>query len=271
MPSAQPIVANVWFHPVRWGACVFIAFASTAACSDSDSPTDTVDTTDTADTADGVDACGGCPGTKVCCPSRWTGDSARCVDTTLSPEHCGACGRLCDMGACQASACVASPACDTSNPCGDGFSCATNAPGGGRCCPVGTSFEANPASFFGCCPDGDTCGCVDGSMCPISLPERKVDIRLVDPGELAALGDALLATRLATWRYEDDPARTPRLGFLIDADAPPFSVAPSGENVDLYGYVSLAVAALKRQQAEVKTLRGDLEELRARLDALERR
>jgi hypothetical protein len=236
------------------------------ACSDSGTPTDTADAGDTADSAD---ACGGCPGDKTCCPSRWSGDSPRCVDTMLNPEHCGACGHLCDTGACHESACVASASCDASTPCAEGASCSTGAPGGGRCCPAGTSFQANPSSFFGCCPEGEQCGCLDGAMCPISLPERKVDIRILDAEEVASLGDALLATRLTTWRYEDDPARTPRLGFLIDADAPPFAVASSGENVDLYGYLSLAVATLKQQHAELTRMRRDLDALRARLDRLD--
>lgn len=237
------------------------------ACSDS-SPSDVQDTPDS-DAPDVSDPCGGCDGGKVCCASRWEGDSARCVDTALNPEHCGTCETRCDSGACSASVCVASASCDDATPCANGFACSAGAPGGGRCCPVGTSFQANPSSFFGCCPEGEQCGCVDGAMCPISLPERKVDIRILGGDEVASLGEALLATRLTTWRYEDDPARTPRLGFLIDVDAPPFAVAPSGESVDLYGYVSLAVAALKRQQVELVRLRGDLDALRARLDRLE--
>jgi hypothetical protein len=252
-------------------AVLFLVFA---ACSSDDTNPDAVDTvadttTDTtsdSDTAEVAD-CGGCAIGFTCCASRWDGDSPRCVDTTRNPEHCGTCGETCTSGACRANACVDSPAC-TGETCGDGMAC-SDMGGQGRCCPTGTTFTANISSFFGCCPDTDFCGCKDGA-CPISRVEHKRDIAAVTDDELARLTELLLATPLFTWRYEDAPEAS-RFGFLIDESAPPFSVLPDGERVDLYGYTSLAVAALKRLKADNDTLRERLERLERRLDDLDRR
>lgn len=254
--------------PVASIACLLLVACGEDAPSSDASSTDTtpVDTADA--TADVAPDCGGCASGFTCCASRWEGDRDRCVDLSKNPEHCGRCGETCESGACRANDCVASPSCDQATPCGDGFTCSELA-AQGRCCPDGTEFTANISSFFGCCPTTDACGCLDGA-CPISRPERKVDIRRVSSAELAELGEALLATRLYTWRYEDAPEAL-RFGFLIDADAPPFAVLPDGDRVDLYGYISLAVAAMKQQRAEVDGLTARLLALERRLESLEQR
>lgn len=236
------------------------------ACSEDGPSPDTSSDVGQDTTPDVVD-CGGCPQGKTCCASRWPGDSARCVDTALNPEHCGECGTVCETGACRQSLCAPSPSCTPPGGCEPGFSCSEGGGSSGRCCPEGTSYTVNISSFFGCCPTSDFCGCQQGN-CPISAPDHKLDIRLLDEAELLALGERLLSTRLSTWRYEHAPEEL-RLGFLIDADAPPFAVLPGGEAVDLYGYVSLAVAALKKQQRELDTLRSDLDAIRVRLEKLE--
>lgn len=242
---------------------VLLAIVLFPACSsDPSDPSDTALDTDTTDTE--VVDCGGCASGTTCCPSRWEGDSPRCVDTTKNPEHCGACGETCQSGACLASECVESPACE-GETCAEGLAC-SDMGGQGRCCPLGTAFTANISSFFGCCPDTDFCGCKEGA-CPISRVEHKHDLALVSDAELARLGEALLATPLYTWRYDESPGAT-RFGFLIDESAPDFAVLPDGERVDLYGYTSLAVAALKRQRAELDAMRLRLESFERRLDAL---
>lgn len=54
-----------------------------------------------------------------------------------------------------------------------------------------------------------------------------------------------------------------RLGFLIDDDPASPAVRPDGERVDLYGYTSLAIAALQEQQAEIDALKAEVEALKA--------
>ncbi len=258
-----------FFSPI---SLIHLAFSllplTLTACGDNDDPSDaTADTT-----ADTAPDCGGCPSGKVCCPSRFTDDIPRCVDTTLNPENCGSCGTFCG-GACEASKCVDSPTCGDGAPaCPGDLVCSTTSPtpsGEGRCCPPGTSLLLSLTDFFGCCPDGDICGCREGA-CPISLRSAKTDIRYLDSAEVAALGRELLAVQLATWRYRSAPDDHRQLGFIIDDGLPRNGIARDGGHVDLYGYISVAVAALQVQSRELDTLRAEVDDLKRRLDALTR-
>lgn len=106
--------------------------------------------------------------------------------------------------------------------------------------------------------------------CPISRARHKEDIRYLDDADRARLRDALLETRLATYRYKASPAGSPkRLGFLIDdvlrGDAASPAVSADGETVDLYGYASMTVAAVQAQARELAELRAEVKALRAAL------
>ena len=120
--------------------------------------------------------------------------------------------------------------------------------------------------FMGCCPDGDICGCREGA-CPISLRAAKADIRYLDGAEVAALGRELLDVQLATWRYRGAPADHRQLGFIIDDGAPRDGITRDGGHVDLYGYISVAVAALQVQARELDALRAEVDDLKRRFDA----
>jgi len=265
---ARPISPAAWRAALVAGVVV-----AAAGCLGDDGSRPAADTGGAEDTSP---PCGGCPTGKTCCESRFEGDVPRCVDTALNPEHCGVCGHLCD-GACAGSGCVDAPACSAAAPsCPGDLRCSTSATGPdgqGRCCPPGTQFEVSIADFMGCCPDGDDCGCTQG-MCPISVRSAKADIRYLAPSDLDALRRELLGVRLATYRYAQDERRQRRLGFIIDDGPPQTSVAADGAHVDLYGYASLAVAALQSQareldalHAEVDALRREVEQLRAALSA----
>jgi hypothetical protein len=72
--------------------------------------------------------------------------------------------------------------------------------------------------------------------------------------------------RLASYKYRPGVADDGRhLGFIIE-DQPPGSpaVLSSRERVDLYGYVSMAVAAIQKQDREIAALRRKVEELEKR-------
>ena len=209
-------------------------------------------------------SCTGCSDDELCCPSRFEGDVDRCVDPDLNPENCGRCGNMC-AGACSEGNCIEAPACTAGDACADAdLTCSAPDGGTGRCCPAGTTFVASPSDFFGCCPDGDVCGCREGN-CPISLAAYKTNIRYLGPEELAALGRELLATRLATWQYRAGPERR-QLGFVIDDGIPAHGIAADRAHVDLYGYVSLAVASLQLQAGELAELRADVAALKAQLE-----
>ena len=52
-------------------------------------------------------------------------------------------------------------------------------------------------------------------------------------------------------------------GFIIDDVVPSPAVQQSGERVDMYGYQTMAVAALQVQARELAALRREVEELKA--------
>ena len=80
--------------------------------------------------------------------------------------------------------------------------------------------------------------------CPVSRRAAKHDIQQVGAGELQALYDQLRTTQLATYAYKAEPAEWPqRLGFIIDDKNAPAAINADGNSVDLYGYLSMAVAA----------------------------
>ena len=108
--------------------------------------------------------------------------------------------------------------------------------------------------------------------CPVSLRAFKKDIHYLDGSERDALATQLLGTKLARYRYKDAVEGSPeRLGFLIDDQPGSPAVRPDGGHVDLYGYTSMAVATIQRQQAEIETLKAQIAAMQVRLDALEAR
>ena len=226
-----------------------------------------------------VDA-GGCPGPNPA-GCRETGCPAgqACVQgDACIPSTC-----VCDGGVwactedCGGGECVAAAALQWFETCGDpvcrGHTPDPNIP---RC-----DADQRPGDP---CAEPDTrcdpvdecnvrllCAAEDPRMgpCPISKAEHKQAIRYLDPTERRRYAAALLDTRLATWRYRQAPEARPSLGFIIDDGISPEAVTADGERVDLYGYTSLAVAAVQVQAEELAALRAELETLRARLDAAE--
>jgi hypothetical protein len=142
-------------------------------------------------------------------------------------------------------------------------------------CPV----EGTP-----CKRQGDTCGdpatslcgsivvCDDhdpkAGGCPISTRKAKKDIAYLDDAELARLHDETLRMKLATYRYKgrfidpNDPDAT-HLGFIVEDQPQSLSVDRGHDRVDLYGYMSMAVATLQVQERRI-------EAQQRRIDALER-
>jgi hypothetical protein len=115
------------------------------------------------------------------------------------------------------------------------------------------------------------CAKSDPSMapggCPISRARYKQDIRYLSPTELSAIAQRLVDMPLAEWRYRADLSDTKQLGFIIEDIGPSPSV--SGDHVNLYGYASMAVAALKVQSEQLRALEEQLARLHARIGQLE--
>jgi hypothetical protein len=131
-----------------------------------------------------------------------------------------------------------------------------------RCGNTGASCSApdicgapNRVCGVGCCGSTVTC--------PKSRRAEKRDIETVSEPDRLRLYDELRAIQLRTYRYKSEPASAPRrLGFIIDDTRAPEAINADGNTVNLYGYISMAVAALQTQAKE-------LEELRAKVKRLE--
>ncbi len=104
--------------------------------------------------------------------------------------------------------------------------------------------------------------------CPISERARKRDIVPVDAAERARLAQAVHDLPLSTWRYRTDPEGRPaRLGFMLDevaGSAGQPAVDTDRGVVDLYGLLSMTVAALQVQGEELEALRAEVAALRHR-------
>jgi len=105
-------------------------------------------------------------------------------------------------------------------------------------------------------------------MCPISRRAYKTNIEYLSAEDLTRLHDALLKFHLASYQYAI-PGASPasHLGFIIDDVTPSPSVAEGGDTVDLYGYASMAVAAVQTQAREIAALQHEVESLRASIES----
>ena len=102
------------------------------------------------------------------------------------------------------------------------------------------------------------------ARCPISRRRFKLDVRYLEHADLARYRDDLLSIRLATYRYRLDPDKE-RLGFMIDDQEDSSAVDARRDMVDLYGYTSMAVAAIQLQAQEIEALKEEVAKLKKRL------
>jgi hypothetical protein len=107
---------------------------------------------------------------------------------------------------------------------------------------------------------------INPSMCPISKREYKRDIRYMSEAEIHALKSELLDLKLTKYVYKADPHAREQLGFIIDDGVPDALVNREASEVNLYGYTSLAVAALQAQQKEIARLEREIDDLKARIE-----
>jgi len=111
-----------------------------------------------------------------------------------------------------------------------------------------------------CCSSGPGPAAIG---CPVSRREYKRDIDYLAPEDLDRLHDELQSIHLATYQYKNDPAGTRRrLGFIIDDLETNVCMNPDGNSVDLYGYLSMAVAGLQVQEREIAALKNEVELLK---------
>ncbi len=131
----------------------------------------------------------------------------------------------------------------------------------GEICCTGVPFEPGEGS---CIPEDSVGGC------PQSLRSVKDDIEYLSSEQVEALGQQAKEIRLTTWRYKSEPESmgSQHLGFIIEDVPGPYTVQADGRHVNLYGYTSLAVAAVQTQAKEIELLKEQVELLKAQVEAL---
>jgi hypothetical protein len=118
-----------------------------------------------------------------------------------------------------------------------------------------------------CAPDGGPSASAVDLPAPLVHSSRRVksDVRYIDDLDAFALRDDLVGLRLATFHYTGEPSDAQvHLGFIVEDSPTLLAVDPQKQSVDLYSYVSMAVAAIQVQKAEIEQLH---EAVRAAKDA----
>jgi hypothetical protein len=132
-----------------------------------------------------------------------------------------------------------------------------------ECCPPGSKCSGT------WCNEPLVCATEPPRFCPISRRAFKRDVEYLDRGDIDALRHQLLAFKLARYRYKADAQSTPaHLGFIIDDIEPSPAVDASGNAVDLYGYLSMAVATVQAQSKDIDVLKQEVDDLRGQLNGL---
>jgi hypothetical protein len=144
-------------------------------------------------------------------------------------------------------------------------------------CTVETAGKQCTSPGATCDPGNDcnedlVCGTKDPRLqaggCPVSRASYKKDIQYLSATDLESYRDQLLALPLATYRYRQaSPESRVHLGFMIDGHESLVCVEPERDQVDLYGYASMAVAALQVQARQIDELTKEVAALRADIAA----
>lgn len=227
----------------------------------------------------GTGKCGdkACSTGELCCASADESCSPTC---TAGVTKCPVYGRPCKAPDPDAGGGVdAGPPTTLAwyHTCGDPICRAPN--------DAGAPTVACPALGTPCTTKGQTCGdpnancgvievCDDHDPtsgpggCPISTKKYKEDISYVDSAALQRLHDETIQMRLATYRYTGpfiDPSdpNAKHLGFIVEDQPQSLSVDRGHDRVDLYGYMSMAVATMQVQEKELARLQREIADVKA--------
>jgi hypothetical protein len=189
-----------------------------------------------------------------------TSDAA--VDRVGTFDGSQVCWNDAGCGRCPTGVCCGSGCCNTGEWCDQASGTPTcrcaEKPGCAAPQICSSPLESPTMCGFICCTPNE---------CPISRRAAKTDIVPVDSALATRLHHDLLGIDLATYRYRDEPSDSPRhLGFIIDDLRTSVPVNRNGNSVDLYAYTSMAVAAIKEQEAEIQSLRAEVAELKRMVD-----
>ncbi len=151
------------------------------------------------------------------------------------------------------------PVCGTQWQATPGIPLCTSEKTGDSCSAAGTQCDPK----LGC---GQMLICASSDPkqkgCPISKAQYKTEIQYLTPSDQDQLSNQLLQTRLASYRYTaSGPQGRRHLGFIIDDDPHSPAVDPERDMVDLYGYLSMAVATIQNQQRQIDQLQQQIKAL----------
>ncbi len=163
----------------------------------------------------------------------------------------------------------------TCTHCNNGACCGDSCCNQGEWCDTSGGTPVCRCGSAGACTDGnsctaplggaDQCGviCCQGNDCPLSRRAFKRDVHPLNAAEIDQVYAQLRNIKLTTYRYKSEPASAaPRLGFIIDDTASEYPINGDGNSVNLYGYTSMAVAAIQAQSQEIAALRAEVARLR---------
>jgi hypothetical protein len=238
----------------RWASPVFFGGAQT--CPSKPLPSQSQNPADCAPSRAAVPEGNACTSSSTCAYDGATCTCGSfCPSFPIEPPPCDDAGK--PQGCCDKSKiqwhCFDGPAyCPTPRPrigssCSqEGAECATGAP-----VECGQSIIACKSGVWN----------VVNTACPVSTARAKTGIAYLSASDTDALHDDVMRIRLATYRYRSGDDAT-HLGFIIE-DMPSGSpaVMRSREHVDLYGYTSMAVAALQKQDEKIAALERRIAEL----------
>jgi len=144
-------------------------------------------------------------------------------------------------------------------------SCSGDQKAGSACTTAGSTCDPG----LGC---GQKLTCADHRldvMCPKSNRALKQDIRYLSHDDLQRLSDEVAKVRLTTYTYRDPSLGTDEhLGFIIEDNPKSPAVYPNQQHVDLYGYASMAVAALQVQKEQLRAQEQQMAELHREVTTL---
>jgi len=218
----------------------------------------------------------GCVTSCTCVPApsgAGTADCSRlpvcqfpCPDGTINPVDDSGCTHTCECAVPGTRAGGLSFFYTCGDPVCRGYTGGSGEP----LCSTETSGDPCNVEGTRCDPEDDcnsllVCATSDPKLgpggCPISRRSTKQDIHYVSDAERVQYQRELLEMKLAIWRYKHDPAKQ-RLGIIIDDNEGSAAVDARRDQLDLYGYTSMVVAALQVQAREIEALKRQVAALK---------
>lgn len=155
----------------------------------------------------------------------------------------------------------------------DGATSGGSSSGGDECAGQGQSCAA-PGSL--CCAGLDCCAGVPVPMgqefcsdnCPISDRAMKTDFAAIDPADVLR---RVVALPITSWRYRKDAPQVRHLGPMAQDFHAAFGLWDSDTMIFPLDASGVSMAAIQALHARLAAAEAENEELRARLERLERR